>query len=111
MTKFSDWLDGKFTEWKAEQREKKRTISEYSIHLGISQPNLSRYLKGRTVPESDNLRRLVARYGNEVYAALDTLPSVTDERLRIIVLSWETLSEKTRDHLASTVAQLERKKK
>jgi len=69
---FANWLESKFLAWMGEAG-KRRTLSDFAKYLGVSQSLLSHWLNGRYLPERENVSKLAARLGPEVYELVGML--------------------------------------
>jgi len=63
------WLDRKFNEWQIEVGRK--TITEFADFLDIPRPQLSHYMNARNKPESENIEKIAAKLGYEIYDILE----------------------------------------
>lgn len=66
---FKDWLTKKFIE-DALRRNKRPVVSDLAKRLGMSQPTVSRWMNGNTIPDENNIRKLAKLFGLEVYDVL-----------------------------------------
>lgn len=98
--KFVDWLRAAYLDW---QRDTGNlgNISKFAewIDSSISQPTMSKWINGVTLPTGDNIYRLARKLGNEVYDILGEVPLIEDERLRNIVRGWDGLPEEVKDQM------------
>lgn len=98
----SEWLQAKFENWRY-QNGVRKTLTEFAAFIGITEQRLLAFLDGSEQPKSDNLARLGAALGFEIYdlvgispsVILDTLPPVFRVRLASAFTEYyETLAEK-----------------
>lgn len=110
MQDFSDWLRGKFTAWQA-QSSAPKTVVDWSIFLGVSQPNLSRWLNGKSKPDGINLERLADKLGLEVYDRLGLVRPNVDTRLNLINKAWDLLPESLKNEFAEKAGRVQEEKR
>jgi len=97
MSDFSDWFTNKYLDW---QRENGRgTVTAFAAYLGISQANASNYLRDASRPDIKNLQLIADKLGDEVYEKLGAKPPINDSRLRLLLDSWNGLSEAVREEI------------
>lgn len=71
MNEFSVWISKKYTEWRGDTIGRGGTVSAYARWVGVAQPLMDDWMKGRKVPTSaQSIGALVGRYGSEVYDVL-----------------------------------------
>src|SRR3972149_10422037 len=105
MRDFSKFLRDEFLKWQASEGQEK-TVVDWSIYLGVSQPNLSRWMNGKMVPDGNNAERLASKLGSSVYDELGLARPMTDDRLRLINEQWDGLPEGTKEALADQAARV-----
>jgi transcriptional regulator with XRE-family HTH domain len=96
MSKISDWMNDAFLKWQTSHGRRK-TISEFANHVGVSQPLMSNYLNGTRTPSGENVDKIADVLGDEIYRILELQPP--DPNLQIIKRIWETLSESQQEQL------------
>lgn len=99
--KFSVFFKRKFLDWQIERGDTS-TWEEFAEHLGISRQDASRYKLAQNIPDGDNVYKIAAKLGDEIYEILGIAPLVKDPRLRQINKLWELLSEEIREALFDT---------
>jgi len=99
MDNFSLWLKRKYLEWQSEQGDLK-TLTEFAEFLDVSQPAVSKWINGRSLPDPDSVQRIAVKLGWEVYDILGVDPPVTDKRLQSLMNVWEGLPEEVKGELA-----------
>jgi hypothetical protein len=62
---FDKWLWGKFDDWR---RGTTRGVTEFALYLDVSQPSMTRWLKGELSPSSKSIKKIAERYP-DVYEA------------------------------------------
>ena len=104
MNKFPNYLTKKFLEWQTELGARK-TLEDFADYLNVSRPLLSFWMKGKRIPNADNLENISAILGNEIYDALD-LPR-PNPHLQKINRLWEFLPEEIQIKLAKETEKYE----
>ena len=99
---FAALMEKKYLEWQLAQGERK-SIEAFADHLNIKKTTLVQWMNDQRKPGPENVERLAAALGIEVYDALN-LPR-PDERLLQIKKVWEDLSE---EEQAAFAAEIER---
>lgn len=90
---FRQFLEGKYLEW--QQREGgRKTVFEFAEYLGVSQSTVSTWWNETRMPQGDNIRKLAAKLGLEVYDVLG-LPR-PDEDLFYLQSVWDELTPEIR---------------
>lgn len=69
---FSDWITEKYINWRGRSIGNERSITDFAIHIGVSQQTLSSWMKqGGKVPRAQtSIQKLANIFGNEAYDAL-----------------------------------------
>lgn len=66
---FPEFIERKYLEW--QNREgKRKSIEEFAIYIGVSQPALSLWMGGKRTPSAQTVHLLAEIFGNEVYDVL-----------------------------------------
>lgn len=73
---FKDWLYNAFIE-DAKRRKKRPIITDLARRLQTSQPTVSRWLNGDTLPDDEGARKLAKIFGPQVYEVLEKEPPST----------------------------------
>ena len=94
------WLNKKFLEWEMAQGSRK-TLTEFSEWLEISQPTLSNYMNGERTPTGKNVHRLADKLGPEIYDLLEI--QNPDPDLAFIRSNWFQLPKKIQDLILKTI--------
>ncbi len=81
----SKWLNNKFLDLQ-KGSGRRWTLTEFAEYLDCPQPQVSRWLMGKTLPGSDYIEK-IAKLGDEIYDLVD-LPR-PDPDLRYIEQHWE----------------------
>lgn len=63
---FSQWLFHKYLDWQAELGQRK-SVTAFAAYVGVSQPQMTAYLKGAYLPKGENLGKMAVVLGVEVY--------------------------------------------
>ncbi|NUM48740.1 MAG: helix-turn-helix transcriptional regulator [Anaerolineales bacterium] len=90
MNSFSKWLELQYINWMAQSGARK-TLTEFSKWIGISQPLINRYMSGQVIPSEENVHKIAVTLGPEVYDLLGL--ARPDPRLKEIVSRWHELSD------------------
>lgn len=80
-TPVAEWLEAKYREWRAEQPSMKAGIGRFAEYLGISPDSLNTYLSRGSSPTGENLEKIAARLGPEIYDLLGLVRPVTIDAL------------------------------
>lgn len=99
--KFPEYIEKKYLEWQ-NQEGKRKSIEEFAMYLGVSQPALSHWMSGNRTPSVSTIQLLADIFGDEVYDVLD-LPR-PNPYLQIVKRRWEFLDEDTQRQIAEKVA-------
>lgn len=107
---FSEWINGKFIEWRGDRVGKAASVAEFARQFGAPQQLVSSWMtpveRGGKIPRSSKyINALVAVYGNEVYDVLG-LPVPEYEEIPADQLPPE-LRESLDDALRDVAALLE----
>lgn len=106
MSKFSDWMTRQFLEWQTEQG-KRKTLEEFSIHVGVSRPLINMWMNGNQKPGIENIKLLAEIFGNEIYDVLD-LPR-PNPYLQKLNRLWEFLPEEFQKRISEEAENYETK--
>ena len=80
MAEFSEWITGKYLEWRGDKIGREGTVSAFARYVGVDQSIMSYWMSGRNTPDSaKSINMLVSRFGGEVYDVLDITPAVNVE--------------------------------
>jgi len=101
---FSEFLEKKYLEWQLKE-EGRKTIVEFAVYIGVSQPLLSMWLNGKKRPGVENIKLLSEIFGNEVYDALGI--ERPNPYLQQINRLWEFLPEHVQRQIAEEAAKYE----
>lgn len=101
--RFVNWLRQRYWDWQRDTGELDN-ISQFAKYIDdrIGQPNMSKWLNGKTLPAGENVHLLAAKLGPEIYDILEVEPPVKDPRLRAINVVWDLLSETVKNQFAQT---------
>ena len=102
-SEFARWIEGKFLDWQATQRERK-SIEEFADWLGFKRPTVVQWMNDQRKPGPENIRTLALKLGLEAYDVLD-LPRPDPELFRIEAV-WEALPDQERIRLANLAEDL-----
>lgn len=100
MNSFSKWLELQYINWMAQSGTRK-TLTEFSKWLGISQPLINRYMSGQVIPSEENVHKIAAHLGPEVYDLLGL--ARPDENIQRITHLWDKLSDKQKKYVLEQV--------
>ncbi len=99
MTKFADYLYDEFRKWEGRSK-RKSSLSAFARYLGIPQASLSMYMSDSRLPEEENIDKLAAKLGPQIYDILGKPRRMPDDpRLRQIANSWHLLTDEQREEL------------
>jgi transcriptional regulator with XRE-family HTH domain len=97
---FRDWLMGKMREWEGKDR---KNFSAFARYLDVNQGSLSQWFSGSYVPGQENVEKIAAKLGPEVYDVLG-LPR-PDPAVEEIVEITKELTPEEKEELVSVVHQ------
>ena len=100
---FAAWLESKYISWIGEAG-KRRTLTDFSKYLGVTQPMLSQWLNGRYVPNTHNISKIAARLGPEVYDLLGL--QRPDPDIQWLVKLFGELDEQGKEELLQAAEQI-----
>lgn len=99
---FSKWLDKKFLEFQLSTGQTQR-LSTFANMLGFPPPVISMWMSGKRAPRGYAvIEKLASKLGAEIYGILGI---EKDERLNVIVATWDTLSEETKQAILRLTQQ------
>lgn len=98
--KFSSWLLERYLAWQNELGERK-SLTEFAVWIGVSQPVLSNYINGKREPGEDNAYLFFLKFGEEVYDVLGMEPP--DFLLRYVRASWHLLPDKAKNEIKEII--------
>lgn len=70
VVNFPEYIEKKYLEWQTQQG-KRKSIEEFAVFLGVSQPTLSLWMNGRRKPSERIADHLANILGNEIYDVLE----------------------------------------
>ena len=88
------FLNKKFIEWRREQPGRKAGVVHFADWLGVSRNVVNGCLTSGTVPDKENLDRMAAKIGDELYRVCGVEPP--DARLRAIAAHWQYITEENK---------------
>lgn len=62
----AEFLNRNFREWEI-SRGRRQTVTSFARYLGVKQPTLNRWMTGDNPPTGDNVHKLAAKLGYEIY--------------------------------------------
>jgi transcriptional regulator with XRE-family HTH domain len=98
--KINDWLHQEFVKWESSYGRRK-TVSEFAIYVGVSQSLMSHYLNGTRTPAGDNIEKISAKLGNEIYDILG-IPR-PDPVLQAINNNWDNFTQEEREAMINVL--------
>lgn len=102
-TEVSDWLEQKFLEWRASNRNRRAGVTQFAEYLGLSRDVLNSYLSRGSKPDGENLEKIAGKLGDEIYALVGKTPP--DPLLRMLIGLWSQLNDETKRRLAEDAAR------
>jgi len=88
-------LEQKFIEWRAKQTARKAGIAQFAEFLGVSRDDLNNYMLRGVRISDENLERMAAKIGYEVYDAVGK--DRPDPRFKAIKQTYYALPEDKKD--------------
>ena len=98
----NEWLERKFLEWQID--EGRKSLTSFAQYLGIPQAVISHYMSGRYKPSGDNVNKIAAKLGPEIYDLLGL--QRPDPLLEEMRQTYDQVSEVRRRKLVSTFSAL-----
>ena len=92
------WIEKKHLAWQS-GREKKGTVTEFAIWLGVSRGTYNNWVLKKQTPQGDSVKLLADKLGPEIYSLVGMTPP--DPRLEAIVKWWDKLSEEARNAISA----------
>ena len=68
---FSEWITKKYVEWRGEAVGRSRSVSEFADFIGVKQQAMSSWMYGIVPKDYENIIKLAAKLGDEVYDVLN----------------------------------------
>lgn len=97
---FPNWLEQKYIEWMATEK-RRRTLTAFAEWLDVSQPLISRYMAGQVMPNEENVHKIAARLGPEVYDLLGL--ARPDPLIQYITRNWDKLPPEEQEYIREKV--------
>jgi transcriptional regulator with XRE-family HTH domain len=106
---FSDFLEKKYLEWRAQQETRKAGITQFADYLGVPRASLNNYmLRGtRPKPDDENLERIAGKLGGDAYGVLGY--QRPDPILRLLERGLADLPDEGKDELMKQFAEIQKK--
>lgn len=103
---FGPWFEKRFLAWQLEQGGRK-SIEQFSKHLGYAKTTVVQWLNGQRVPGPDNAFQLAVKLGLDVYDALD-LPR-PNPVLFAVQANWGLFTEVEQERIARIVEEAKKR--
>jgi transcriptional regulator with XRE-family HTH domain len=101
---FQEWFEQKYTLWEQAQPTR-QSYYNFARYLDVTHTALTQWVSGVSLPSGDDLAKLAAKLGNEIYAILGMAsPTIP----RGIAASFARLPSALRDRLSSAITETER---
>ena len=97
------FLNESFIAWMSKAGERK-TVSEFAEYLNISRSLLSHYMNGSRNPSKENVHKIAAKLGPEIFDLLGL--ARPDPYLQSIINGWDDLDEDQRKELIDYAEKL-----
>jgi len=97
--KISKWLNDKFLDLQ-KKSGKRWTVTEFSEYLDCPQPQVSRWLMGKAIPNATYVDR-IAKLGDDIYDLVG-LPR-PDPALQRIKSLWSSVKEESKAYIVRVV--------
>ena len=88
---FSQWLFHKYLDWQGELGQRK-SLTAFAAYIGVSQPQITAYLKGDYLPKGENLGKMAAVLGVEIYDVMG-MPRPLDRQSPMLKWAAEMLAD------------------
>lgn len=105
---FAQFLEMKYLEWQKQEGGRK-TVKEFAAYIGVSQSTISNWWNDDRKPEGENLQKLAAKLGIEVYDILG-VPR-PDSDLLYLQSIWKELEPEKRRTLREQAEKYNKNKK
>ncbi len=97
VSKFAEWFKNAYFDWERQHSDGIQGITKFAEYLGVEQPQVSAWMKGKYKPGRENVGRLAAKLGPGVFDALN-MPAPDRELARLIQL-YESASEEQKEKI------------
>ena len=100
------WLEGKYVDWMAKAGQR-RTVTEFAKWLDIPRSLISRYLGGTRLPSRENVDKIAAKLGPEIYDLMGF--QRPDPLLQRLQATWDRLTDQERKEIEKLVEEAGRR--
>jgi len=106
MTTMEDYLQNAYIDY-VRKKGRLTSASDFAKYLGVSNTSLSQWMNGRRLPVGDNIHKLAAKLGPEIYDVLDTPRLMPDDPLfhKYADYYFKAKNKKEREALLDAVQQ------
>ncbi len=102
MKTLPEWLDQKYRDWEKAQGSN-QTYYTFARFLDVGHSSLTLWISGSAVPDGDEITRLAAKLGPEIYAIMDL--TTPDSALDKMVAGFRSLPAAFQSRLAPATAE------
>lgn len=78
---FQEWLEQKFTEWE-QTKPTRQSYYNFARYLDVSHTDMTQWISGVSQPSGDDLAKLAAKLGTEIYTILGKASSIFPEPVK-----------------------------
>ena len=100
------WLNAKFVGW-IHQEGQRKTLREFAEWLEVKEGPLGHWLAGRNKPTVDNVHKIAAKLGDEIYDLLGI--ACPDPTIQYIISVFSELNSAEQAELVSFVENIKRR--
>ena len=102
---FQEWLEQKYAEWEQTQSTR-QSYYNFSRYLDVAHTDMAQWVSGVSRPFGDDLAKLAAKLGNEIYSILGIAsPTIP---IRGAAAPFAKLPAALRQRLTNAVSEIER---
>lgn len=101
--KFPQWLENNFLEWQLSEGGRK-TLNDFARYLKVSQPTISAWLNGSRKPTGENIDKIAAKLGPEIYDILGMRRP--DPQLDRLIDAYNQASDEQKEEIIRQVLRL-----
>jgi hypothetical protein len=100
----SEWLEHKYPEWERGQSSR-QSYYQFARYLDVNHTSLTQWASGTAQPAGDDLAKLAAKLGPEIYPLVGAVPPGS-KQAQDWLAGFSSLPAAFRQHLAGAVAEV-----
>lgn len=104
----AEWLNAKFLEWERKEGTRK-TMVQFARYIGVAQPSLSEWMRGKYVPKGQNLAKIAEKLGYEIYDVLGIprpMPVELDDKVNELIQAAMQFPPEIQAHVIAAFREL-----